>query len=271
MRDVLVHVRDVAHWGDIAAYAADLAARSNGTLTGVHVEPRPQPIAVPGSGVDVVVAAGRRVGVDAQQAAARFTAWAIEMGARRAAWQTAEGDLPNVLARLSAWHDLVVVDRNPHEPLPSVAELGEIVVTSRAPVILVPPRRREALLDCIAVAWNHSREALVSIHAARPLFAHATKIVLLEGSAADERVELGWNPKFDIVRYMDWQGFSVEREAIRGESNDAGRALVAAARRHRANLLVMGAYGRSRVSEWALGGTTRSVLFDASVPVFLKH
>jgi nucleotide-binding universal stress UspA family protein len=44
-----------------------------------------------------------------------------------------------------------------------------------------------------------------------------------------------------------------------------------AARRCHADLLVMGAYGRSRLSAWALGGATRSVLFDASIPVFLKH
>ena len=148
---------------------------------------------------------------------------------------------------------------------------GEIVVASRAPVILAPSRRRDAMLGCIAVAWNHSQEALAAIHAARPLLAHATKIVLLEGGAPDLRAQHGWNPPFDIMRYMSWQGFRVERHAIRGESNEAGEMLVRAARRHGAGLLVMGAYGRSRISEWALGGATRAVLFDASLPVFLKH
>ncbi len=33
----------------------------------------------------------------------------------------------------------------------------------------------------------------------------------------------------------------------------------------------MGAYGRSRLDEWALGGTTRSVLRQAAIPLFLHH
>ena len=176
MRDVLVRVRDLSHWGDICAYAADIAARTNGTLTGVYVEPVPLPIAVPGAGADVVVAARQSTRVDMDHAARDFVTWATQVGARQAFWQVAEGDAPNVLARLSASHDLLVVGRDPYEPLASVAELGEIVVASRAPVILAPSRRRDAMLDCIAVAWNHSQEALAAIHAARPLLAHAGRL-----------------------------------------------------------------------------------------------
>lgn len=274
MRDVLVHLRGLRRWSDAAAYAADVAARINGTLTGLYVEPMRLPIAVPGSGADVVVAAREIAPAEATsavRAAERFTAWATELGAPQAAWQVAEGDVPQVLGRMSVRHDLIVVDRALDEPLGSVRELGAVVVASRAPVILVPPRRREVSLDCIALAWNHSEEALAAIHAARPLLAHATKILVFEGGTPNGRAEDGWNPKFDLATYMKWQGFRFERETVGGESSAAGEMLLQLARRHRADLLVMGAYGRSRLSEWALGGATRSVLFDASLPVFLKH
>jgi nucleotide-binding universal stress UspA family protein len=271
MRDVLVHVRDLTRWGPLGAYATDIAARLNGTLTGVYIEPLPLPMAVPGAGADIAVAAKTRMSSGKLRAAESLAAWATTMGARQAAWQIAEGDAPRVLARMSAWHDLVVVDREPDAPAASVRELGEIVVASRAPVIVLPARRREAKLDCIALAWNRSEQALAAIHAARPLLAHATRIVVLEGGAPDTHADEGWNPAFDLARYMQWQGFAFEREVIRGESDAAGDLLVQAARRQRADLLVMGAYGRSRLSEWALGGATRSVLFNASLPVFLKH
>jgi nucleotide-binding universal stress UspA family protein len=58
---------------------------------------------------------------------------------------------------------------------------------------------------------------------------------------------------------------------FQGNGSAVGEMIAHAARRCHADLLVMGAYGRSRLSEWALGGATRSVLFDASIPVFLKH
>lgn len=272
MRDVLVHVRDITRWGPSGAYATDLAARHNGTVTGVYIEPVPVPVAVPGAGADIVVAAQMaRARRDPLRAAESLAAWATTMGARQATWQIAEGDAPRVLARMSAWHDLIVLDRDPDEPAVSVRELGDIVVASRAPVIVLPARRREARLDCIALAWNHSEQALAAIHAARPLLAHATRIVVLEGGTADLHGDNAMSPSFDLTRYMAWQGFRVERETIAGESAAAGELLVQAARRQRADLLVMGAYGRSRLSEWALGGATRSVLFDASLPVFLKH
>ena len=271
MRDVLVHLRDITRWGPSGAYATDLAARLNGTVTGVYIEPLPVPVAVPGAGADIAVAAQGRVRPDRLRAAESLAAWATTMGARQAAWQIAEGDAPRVLARMSACHDLIVLDRDPDEPAASVRELGDIVVASRAPVIVLPARRREARLDCIALAWNHSEQALAAIHAARPLLAHATRIVVLEGGTVDMHAGEGLNPAFDLARYMAWQGFGIEREAIAGESAAAGELLVQAARRQRADLLVMGAYGRSRLSEWALGGATRSVLFDASLPVFLKH
>lgn len=273
MRDVLVHVRDLAQWGNIGAYATDLAAHLNGTLTCVYVEPAPATIAVSGPGVGVALArdAVRSRAMARERAARSLAEWATAMGARQAAWQVAEGDVSRVMERMSAWHDLIVVDRDLDQPLASVHELGTLVVASRAPVIVVPPRRREARLDCIALAWNHSEEALTAIHAARPLLAHATKIVLLEGGAPDRHIDEGWNPKFDLERYLHWQGLRVEHETVGGESAVAGVMLVQAARRQGADLLVMGAYGRSRLSEWALGGATRSVLFDASMPVFLKH
>lgn len=266
MRDVLVHVRDLSRWGGVAAYATDLAAHVNGTLTCVRVEPASPPPDVTALLIDTGVATMPKPSI-----VQTLASWATTMGARQATWQVAEGNVPQVLARMSAWHDLIVIDRDPEAPLASVRELGAIVVASRAPVLLVPPRRREAKLDCIALAWNRSAEALAAIHAARPLLAHATKIVVLEGGVADTHADDGWNPKFDLARYLQWQGFRFEHDTIGGESAAAGEMLVQSARRYGADLLVMGAYGRSRVSEWALGGATRSVLFDASIPVLLKH
>jgi len=271
MRDVLVCVRDPAQWGHAGAYATDIAARLGGTLTGVCIEPASQtPLAVPGAGADVAVGtmtARQRSGN--VRAAEGLAAWANAMGTKQTAWHEMEGSIADVLARMSAWHDLIVVDRDMHDPAASVHELGEVVVSSRAPVILVPPRRREALLDCIALAWNRSEESLAAIHAARPLLAHAKRIVVLEGGDAEQ--PLNEVPGFELARYLAWQGFTVEHDTIRGESSQAGDLLIHAARRHRADLLVMGAYGRSRLSEWVLGGATRSVLFDAPLPVFLKH
>jgi nucleotide-binding universal stress UspA family protein len=60
-----------------------------------------------------------------------------------------------------------------------------------------------------------------------------------------------------------WQPFPVE--------HDEGPALLAAAKAFGADLLIMGAWGRSRISELALGGATRWMLKHTTLPLFLAH
>jgi nucleotide-binding universal stress UspA family protein len=53
--------------------------------------------------------------------------------------------------------------------------------------------------------------------------------------------------------------------------NDVGTTLIAEARRLKADLIVMGAYGHSRVREWLLGGATYTLLHKAPVPLLIAH
>ena len=51
----------------------------------------------------------------------------------------------------------------------------------------------------------------------------------------------------------------------------AHEQIVRAAKRQRAGLIVMGAYGHSRLREFVFGGATRHVLDDMTRPVFMSH
>jgi nucleotide-binding universal stress UspA family protein len=56
---------------------------------------------------------------------------------------------------------------------------------------------------------------------------------------------------------------------IDGES--VGAALLAAATEAGTDLLVMGGYGRTRLSELVLGGVTRHVLAHSQLPMLISH
>jgi len=58
---------------------------------------------------------------------------------------------------------------------------------------------------------------------------------------------------------------------LEASDDNAGPAILAAAAGASADILVMGAYGRSRFSEWMLGGVTLHVLENAALPLFLRH
>jgi nucleotide-binding universal stress UspA family protein len=54
-------------------------------------------------------------------------------------------------------------------------------------------------------------------------------------------------------------------------SRPIGAVLTAFAAAHDLDLLVMGAYGHSRMRDFILGGATKSIMRDPPVPVFLSH
>ena len=74
-----------------------------------------------------------------------------------------------------------------------------------------------------------------------------------------------------IEPYLARHGVKVVRRRLEVGGDEAGAALLAAAHEAQADLLVMGAYGKSRFSEWLLGGATRHVLEYATLPLFVRH
>jgi hypothetical protein len=177
----------------------------------------------------------------AQRAEPAFCKWAGERGAPRARWQVAEGQLSEVLAYVANWHDLLILESGTRAPWSSISELGEVLLTCGVPCVLVPDSYTRAVsFETIAVAWNGSMESIRAIHAAMALLKRAKRIVLIHG----ERTA-----PYDLV----------------------GSELLTAAWESRADMLVMGAYGRARFSEWVFGGATRHVLEHAKLPVFMRH
>ncbi|MFC4821783.1 universal stress protein [Dokdonella ginsengisoli] len=274
MRDILALAADYRSWDGGMAYAADLAARLDGTLTGVFVQPSPL-LMMPGYSspdlLEAVIENARDVERKAHDAQGAFVAWAKTIGARRVAWQVAEGHVPEVLARLGNWHDLLVLERNAQAPWGSPPDLGMLALRTHLPCLVVPRDWRVARLDRIALGWNGSAESLRAIHASIPLLQHASKVALLDGGQRDPDLEIGWIPHFDVEAYLRLHCVEIERIRLDTDDERAGETLLDAAADIGAELLVMGAYGRTRISEWAFGGATRKVLADATIPLFLRH
>lgn len=274
MRDVLVHATNFKSWSGVVEYAADLAARLDGALTGVYVYPSPVYMMPPYGSPDllsVIVENAQKIEEAAHASEANFVAWAKSIGVHQAAWQVAEGSVPETLAHIGNWHDVLVLERNPNQPWGLPADLGTLVLGAGIPCIVTSASMREAPLSCIALAWNGTAESVRAIHAALPLIHHAARVVLLKGAKREDYIEMNWRPPFDIDLYLARHGIKVEHLAISAPDSDAGEALLAAAANVKADLLVMGAYGRNRFSEWIFGGATRKVLSDATLPVFFRN
>lgn len=275
MYSLLVHATNHGEWSPGVGHAATLAAGLKASLTGLYVCPSPLSLLPDAGSAPLLVAAlenTRELEDSAEAAGAAFRDWARARGVEHAAWQVAEGNVPAVLAHAGNWHDLLVLEHDDDAVWGMPSALGELVLGVDLPCLVLPSKPPvEARLGCITVAWNGSPESIRAIHAARPLLSRAGRVIVLRGDRRDPFSEIGWRPPFDLGDYFRRQGIAFEECPLDTEDEQAGEALLRATEEAGADLLVMGAYGRTRFSEWVFGGATRHVLRHATVPVLMRH
>ena len=137
---------------------------------------------------------------------------------------------------------------------------------SGRPMVLVPGAPAAGLGTTVAIAWDLSCEAARAVSAALPLLKAAGKVVILTARESGGEAEPS-----ELAAYLALHGVNARTWAFVPGPGSLGGALLEEAGKAGANLLVMGAYGHSRLREMVLGGVTRSVLADAELPVFLMH
>lgn len=275
MHDLLVYCESFKRWSPSTDYAARLAALFDCRLTGIHVCPSPAMAVSPYETPQLMtqlLEATRQLEEEAFGAAASFEAFARGRGATRASWLVAEEEVPRALALAGSWHDALVLGRTRHTPWGSVSAVGGMVLGSTMPCFVVPESHGEvAALDCIAIAWNGSSEAIRAVHAALSLLRRARKVVILHGQQQPPASMAAWRPAFDLAEYLANHGIPSETTLLPDTHDGLGALLLDGTRQAKANLLVMGAYGHTRLSEWVLGGATRAVLEGINLPVFMRH
>jgi nucleotide-binding universal stress UspA family protein len=168
--------------------------------------------------------------------------------------------------------DLVVIARP--EPAgqtagpPGLAE--SLVLTSGRPIIMFPPRGTVSRVRRILVGWNARRESIRAVADAMPLLVKAEAVEVLVVDH-ERTVGHGQEPGADIARHLARHGVHVEVRRLASGGEGMGRLLLSQAGAFGADLLVMGAYGHSYLSEWMFGSVTRAVLREAGLPVLMSR
>ena len=149
----------------------------------------------------------------------------------------------------------------------------ERVLVGAGRPLLVLPRSNEPVLnlDRIVVGWNGGREAARSVFDSLPLLQAAKSVdVVCVDSRREERVTPE-QPGRRIVAMLERHKVNAVPKTIEGRGESAGKALLKHAVEIDAGLVVMGAYGHSRLREFVFGGATRHVLDDMTRPVLMSH
>lgn len=145
-----------------------------------------------------------------------------------------------------------------------------IVMASGKPVLIIPyigfP---EIVGNTVMVAWDQSREASRAVHDAIPILKQATKVHIV--SIVNKKDEVTELVTVDIAEHLARHDIDVEAHPPIQTDIPTANALLSEAADLGVDLIVMGAYGHSRLREYTLGGTTRTILNSMTVPVLMTH
>jgi nucleotide-binding universal stress UspA family protein len=268
--DILALVTDTDPWSPAAVAGVAIAARWDGNLTGCYVDPALRKLTAGEAGSEPTVL-GLLLEPRAELADehAAFGAFTRHAGVRNADWIVARSGIIPTLRWLGARHDLVVIERDMVQASGLLDILGEAILDCRVPCLILPPRwAGELRFERIVIGCNGSLEAIRAIHSALPFLKVAKQVTLVDGDVRDG--DEG-HPRFDPFVYLLRHGIMAKPSYVRASSAMAGEILLKEVGNIDADLLVMGAYGRSRMRERVFGGATRRVLEEATLPVLMQH
>ena len=262
-KTILLHINDKRRIKEPLAVAVSLARRHGAHLIGAYVVP---------PGVVMADASAIREAFETATHGETFTA----------EWRTLDSDQPTISKKLLPHcraADLIITNQRDPDWQPSrlFDEPERLVLDSGRPVLIMPYAGHfPALGSRVMIAWNNRREATRAAFDALPLLKAAEEVRILWINPQKDRTDYGGDPADTlpaaaIAHTLARHGVkAVASESIAPDMKVADELLSRLADQG-TDLLVMGCYGHSRLSELVFGGVSRDILKHMTVPVLMSH
>jgi nucleotide-binding universal stress UspA family protein len=281
-RKLLVPLNGTERDNQVLAAAFEIAKPAQAHVTGIYVRPDAAEV-LPYLGEGISASVLQEIMDAARAAAARSAAAArgsLDQFAKKngaamagatglsASFCLRDGSMDVVISEEARLSDLVIF------PLPGSeghAALRQAIETTlmhgRSPVLLVPQTPAGVHGTKAVVAWDGSATAARAVAAAIPLLKAASAIEIVSISTGSIQTA-----EMDRLRdYLRLHGLTATEHGVNPGGQPTGAVLMDVARRAGAGVVVLGGYGHSRWRELVLGGVTRHVLSEATMPVFMAH
>jgi nucleotide-binding universal stress UspA family protein len=280
MKTILVPIHDDDATDSVLAAALHVAHRFTSYIEGLHIRRIPQVIAgegfvIPPDRLEHLADRGR--GSEAEQA--RFRAFATNHGLVEgslssptdkvvAGWREIEGQETQVIAEYGRLFDLVAVGRTGNRMIADwMAACEAALFESGRPVLLAPLRPPASLGKRVVIAWNGSTETARTIGLGMPLLKQAEEVHVLtvEGGTVP-------GPSGDqVAAHLARHGVATSAESVGTNGLTVGEKILDYAGSFGCDLLIKGAFTRSRLRQMIFGGPTQQILNAAEMPVLLAH
>lgn len=275
-RDILVQIDETGAARPRAVAAAALAAGAQAHLTGVFLRSQfmrtymgaeVMTYMAPETIESILKDHARAVAEAAEAAREHFESAAADAGVE-SDWLEIAGDDDFSMIACARRFDLTVL---PPVVRTSAGVLqihaADIGMAAGGPILVVPGTGMAAMPGKrVLVAWKGARESARALNDAWPLLAEAEDVHVLMVSKEGEG-----GPEGLLQRHFERHGCKANIIVDRSDDASAADILRRQVRALDADLLVMGLYGRPRLSEWVLGGVSRDLLAAPPVGLFLSH
>ena len=276
-KNLLVHVDDSKACAARVRAAIDLAIAHDAHLTGVYIITDPSPANfvqsyLPPGTLDMLRQQSQE---RAEAVLARFTEAAkrnqisFESRTDRVLYTA----IAEALATHARYADVVILGQaDPEDTVLPRYLPEEVTLASGRPSLVIPYIGPQATLgQRVTVAWDASREAARAVNDALPILTRAQAVNVVAVNPREKPFGHGEQPGADIAVHLARHGIKVEVQRIESRDVDVANIILSHIADQSSDLLVMGAYGHSRLRELVLGGVTRTILHDMTVPVFMAH
>jgi len=276
-RSLLVHVDTSERSDHRVAVAAHLAQAYNAELAGAYLVPDGElsPFASAMMPADVVAARLAQSGDAQGEAESRFRAACADASLMAVEWRAPAGDPIEAAVMHARYADLMVLGQPQRDASQAgfASELANaVMMRSGRPVLFVPFAGDNASLGrTVLVAWKDARESARALADALPLLARAEDVYVV--SVAPQAAVAVHEALVEarLLAWLERHGIGARFRREVAPDLDAGNVLLSQAADLGADLVVMGAYSRPRLTERVLGGVTRLMLESMTVPVLMSH
>ena len=267
-----------ANWTRRIEAAIQLAAHHNAELIGVYTEPPTPQYMYDDGGVPQQILAPllSQIARDRTETKDLFLKQAAQAGVK-AQCRMPKGLIEEALALHARSCDLLIMSQTDYAEStwaipPNIAE--SVITSAGRPVLMIPyaAHMQHPIGQHVLFCWDYGRRAARALADAAPILRRASELIILTVDPQPEMLRSRDVEPEDLLAYCSAHGFP-KPKVVHAEGRDisVGNCILNATTDYGCDFVVMGIYNRSRVREWILGGTSKTLLQSMTVPTLFSH
>ena len=275
IKNILIHIDNSSACEYRVQVAIQLALQHNAQLSGINVIPEfPEPTYYEAQiSADIILEIDRKALESALITQRKYIKLANEAGLSLSV-AIEKGNLISILDEYARFTDLLILGKNyPEDPQNlSEALADNMVLEAGAPCLIVPcSNQTHFTAKRVLVAWNASREAARTLKDAIPVLRKADAVEVLLVNPSHQGTSKENIHSKNVSSFLNQHGIKSEIRIDSSNKSIPAAAILTRASEFTADIIVMGAYGHSRLREIILGGVTREILQEMTIPIFISH